>query len=60
MDKPLPLPWRSLSTLGWNCDCRRSKEIYTRIGKANTILRELYRSVVTKRKISNTAQIVSF
>ena len=35
-------------------DGRWSEEIDTRIGKANAALRELYRSVVTKRELSNT------
>jgi len=33
-------------------DGKRNKKIDTRIGKANAVLRELYRSVVTKRKLS--------
>ena len=33
------------------------QEIDTRIGKANAILRELYRSVLTKRELSNTAKL---
>ena len=38
-------------------DGRQSEDIDTRIGKANTVLRELYRSVVTKRELSNTANL---
>ena len=34
-----------------------SEEIDTRTGKANAVLRELYRSVVTKRELSNTAEL---
>ena len=40
---------------GW-----RSEEIDTRIGKANAVLRELYRSVVTKRELSNNAKLSAF
>ena len=32
-------------------DGRRSKEIDTWVGKANAVLRELHRSVVTKREL---------
>jgi len=32
-------------------DGRRNKEIDTRIGKTNAVLRELYRSVVAKREL---------
>jgi len=40
---------------------RRSEEIDTRIGKAiNAVLRELYRSVVTKRELSITAKLSVF
>jgi len=35
-------------------DGRRSKEIDTRIGKANAALLELFRPVVTKRELSDT------
>jgi len=35
-------------------------EIDTRVGKANTVLRELYRSVATKRELSNTATLSVF
>ena len=38
-------------------DERPDKEIDTRMGKANTALRGLYRSVVTNREISNTARL---
>jgi len=34
-------------------DGRRNKEIDTRIGEANAVLREFYRSVATKRELSN-------
>jgi len=34
-----------------------NKEINIGIGEANTVLRELYRSVVTKRELSNTAKL---
>jgi len=39
---------------------RRSEEIDTRIGKANAFLRELYRSVATKRELLNTAKLSVF
>jgi len=39
---------------------RRNKEIDTRIGKANTVLRELYRSALTKRELSTTAELSVF
>jgi len=40
---------------------RRNKEIDTRIGKANVVLRELYGgSVVTKRELSITVKPISF
>ena len=32
-------------------------EVDTRICRGNTVLRELYRSVVTKRELSNTAKL---
>jgi len=38
-------------------DRRRNREIDTGIGKANAVLRELYRSVVTKQELSNTAKL---
>jgi len=37
-------------------DRRRNREIDTRVGKANAVPREFYRSVVTKRELSNTAK----
>jgi len=39
---------------------RRSEEIDTWIGKANAVLRELHRSVVTKRELSNTGKMSVF
>jgi len=36
------------------------QEIGTRIGKANAVLREFYRSVATKRELSNTAKLSVF
>jgi len=41
-------------------DRRRNKESVTRIGKANAFLRELYRFVVTKQELSNTAKLSGF
>jgi len=41
-------------------DGKRNKEIDTRIGKANAVLRELYRCVVTKWELSNTARFSIF
>jgi len=38
-------------------DRRPGKEIDTRFGKSNAVLRELYWSVVTKRELSNTAKL---
>jgi len=38
-------------------DGRQNKEIDTRIGKANAVLCELYRSAVTKQELSNTAKL---
>ena len=38
----------------------RKKEIDTRIGKANAVLREVYCSVVTKRELSKTAKLSVF
>jgi len=35
---------------------RRNKEIDIRIGKVNTVLHKLYRSVVTKGQLSNKAK----
>jgi len=37
-------------------DGRRNEENDTRIGKTYAFLREFYRSVVTKRELSNTAK----
>jgi len=37
-------------------DGKQNKENDTRIGKATAVLRELYRSVVTKWELSNTAK----
>jgi len=45
------------SGMVFTSDGRRNKEIDTRIGKANVVLRELYRSVFTKRELSNTAKL---
>jgi len=36
------------------------QEIDARIGKTNTVLYELYRSMVTKRKLSNTVKLSVF
>jgi len=36
------------------------RQIDTGIGEANAVLRELYRSVVTKRELSNTAKLLVF
>ena len=41
-------------------DGSRNKEIDTRIGKANAVLRELYCSVVGKRELSQTAKLSVF
>jgi len=41
-------------------DGSRNKEIDTRIGKANSVLRELYCSLVTKRELSKTAKLSVF
>jgi len=41
-------------------DRRWSEEIDTRIGKANAVLRELDRSVVTKWELSNAAKLSIF
>jgi len=41
-------------------DGRRNKEIETRISKASAVLRELYRSVVTKRELSSTIKLSVF
>jgi len=39
---------------------RWNEEIDTRIGNANAVLRELYRSVITKRELSNTTKLSVF
>jgi len=36
---------------------RQNKQIDTRIGKANAVLREPYNSMVTKGKLSKTAKL---
>jgi len=41
-------------------DGRWIEEVETRIGKANAVLGELHRSVVTKRELSNTAKLSVF
>jgi len=41
-------------------DGSRNKEIDTRFGKANAVLRELYYSVVTKRELSKNAKLSIF
>jgi len=41
-------------------DVRRNKEIDTRINKSNSVLHELYRSVVIKRKLSNSRAVRNF
>ena len=41
-------------------DERWREEIDTRIGKVNAVLRELYRSVVAKRELSNTTTLSAF
>ena len=41
-------------------DGRWSEEVDVRIANANAILRELYRSVVTKQELSNTAKLSVF
>jgi len=41
-------------------DGRRNMEIDTRNGKANAVLCESYRSVVTKQELSNTAKLLVF
>jgi len=41
-------------------DWRQNNEMNTRICKANTVLCELYRSVVTKRELSNIAKLSAF
>jgi len=44
--------------VGFTSDGRRNKEIETRLGKENAVLRELYRSMVTKRDLSNTEKLL--
>ena len=41
----------------WSEEIATQVEFDTRIGKANAALRELSRSVVTKRELSNTAEL---
>jgi len=41
-------------------DERWSREIDTRIGEANSVLRERYCSVVTKQVLSNNAKLLAF
>jgi len=41
-------------------DGSRNKEMDTRIGNANSVLRELYCSVVTKRELSKTVKLSVF
>ena len=41
-------------------DGRQNKKVDTWIGKANAVLRELYRSVVTKRELSNIVKLSVF
>jgi len=41
-------------------DGRQNKEIDPRISNANPVLRELYRSVVTKPDLSNTTKLSVF
>ena len=41
-------------------DGRLNEKIGTRIGKANAVLYELYRSVITKRELSNNAKLSGF
>jgi len=41
-------------------DGSRNKELDTRIGKANDVLRQLYCSVVMKRELSKTATLLVF
>jgi len=41
-------------------DGRRNEEVDAQIGKANTVLREVYRSVFTELQVSNTAQTYVF
>jgi len=46
--------------MAFTSDGRRNKQIDTRIGKANAVLCELYRSVVTKWELTNTAKLAVF
>jgi len=39
-------------------DGRQNKETDTQIGEADAVLHELYRSVLIKRELSNTAQFL--
>jgi len=41
-------------------DGRRNKEIHTRIGTANAVLCEIYRSAAAKRELSNTTKLSAF
>jgi len=43
--------------VAFTSDGRQNKELDTRIGKANAVLRELYRAVVAKRELSNAAKL---
>jgi len=47
------VPWFWIGFHEW----RQNKEIDTRIGKANAVLREFCRSLVSKRELSNTAKL---
>jgi len=49
-----------LGVLVFTSDGSRNKEIDTRIGKANAVMRELYCSVVAKRELSKTAMLSVF
>ena len=50
--------WRRSSILDWYLRVTEGgAEVDTRIGKANAILRELYRSAVNRRELSNTAKL---
>jgi len=46
--------------LVFTCDGGWSKEVDARIAKANAVLRKLYRSVVIKWELSNTANCQFF
>ena len=55
--------WRRSSTLGWYLqlgDGRRNEEVDTRMGKANALQRELYRSAVTKRELASNTKLSIF